>query len=161
MSRCPQRSLFGLIVSDETPRIHGFRPPGAEVTGINRPIRAHRTPGAGILQEVQFTERPKMGIVASVRTWLRGELKDWAEAQLAHHRLSGEGFFDPWPVRKKWGEHLSGTHDWSTPLWSVLMFQSWLERSSSHDTSSTEIFLLKFRPSQHNIHDLVVGRDFL
>ncbi len=54
MSRCPQRSLFVLIISDETPRIHGFRPPGAEVTGINRPIRAHRTPGAGILQEVLY-----------------------------------------------------------------------------------------------------------
>ncbi len=52
MSRCPQRSLFGLIISDETPRIHGFRPPGAEVTESNRPIRAHRTLGTGILQEV-------------------------------------------------------------------------------------------------------------
>ena len=77
----------------------------------------------------KYTERPKMGFVVPTRAWFRGELRDWGEALLDQDRLRKEGFFDPIPIRRKWAEHLSGKNNWSSCLWSVLMFQSWLDNA--------------------------------
>jgi asparagine synthase (glutamine-hydrolysing) len=74
-----------------------------------------------------LVERPKQGFVMPLGTWLRGPLRDWAEECLAERRLMEEGFFDPGPIRKRWAEHLSGKRNWQQHLWSVLMFQTWLE----------------------------------
>lgn len=72
-------------------------------------------------------ERPKMGFGVPVSEWLRGPLADWADSLLARERLEREGYWDVARVRKAWEEHRSGTRNWSAKLWSVLMFQSWLE----------------------------------
>jgi len=48
---------------------------------------------------------------------------------LDENRLRKEGYFHPEPIRKMWSEHLSGKHNWQYHLWSVLMFQAWLEEN--------------------------------
>ncbi len=76
----------------------------------------------------ELVERPKQGFVVPLDKWLRGPLRDWAEALLDESRLRREGFLDPEAVRKKWQEHLSGRRSWQYWLWNVLMFQAWRER---------------------------------
>lgn len=73
-------------------------------------------------------ERPKKGFSIPLANWLRGPLRDWAEAQLEETRLNREGYFYAAPIRKMWKEHVDGKRDNASKLWSILMFQAWLER---------------------------------
>lgn len=72
-------------------------------------------------------ERPKQGFGVPIRDWLRGPLRQWAEALLDKDRLEREGVLVAEPIVEKWREHVSGQRNWEYMLWNVLMFQQWLE----------------------------------
>ncbi|MBN8224807.1 MAG: asparagine synthase (glutamine-hydrolyzing) [Xanthomonadales bacterium] len=76
----------------------------------------------------ELVERPKMGFGIPLDDWLRGPLRDWAEALLDEGRLRREGYLQPEPIREAWKQHQGGQASFGYRLWSVLMFQAWLER---------------------------------
>ena len=79
----------------------------------------------------QLLARPKQGFSIPLVGWLRGPLRPWAESLLAEDRIRREGFLDPAAVRMRWDalDHASASTS-VAPIWSVLMFQAWLERQS-------------------------------
>lgn len=80
----------------------------------------------------KLMERPKMGFGVPIDEWLRGPLREWADALLEPKRLEAEGYLDAKAISVRWRQHLQGHHNWRDSLWLVLMWQAWLERSSSH-----------------------------
>lgn len=72
-------------------------------------------------------ERPKMGFGIPLNSWLRGPLREWAEHLLNKKVMEAQGFLRPEPILQKWHEHVSGKRNWQYPLWTVLMFQAWIE----------------------------------
>jgi len=76
----------------------------------------------------ELVERPKMGFSIPLGEWLRGPLRDWAEALLSEKRLRASGLLDAACVRKYWDEHLQGHRNREHLLWDVLMLEAWRER---------------------------------
>jgi asparagine synthase (glutamine-hydrolysing) len=72
-------------------------------------------------------DRPKKGFNLPIGAWLRGPLRPWAEAQLDATRIRREGIFDVAVVHSAWRDHLSGRRDMHMRLWTILMFQAWLD----------------------------------
>lgn len=92
------------------------------------------TEGKWLLRKVLYRyvppaliERPKMGFGVPIGTWLRGALREWADALLDEKRLRDDGLVDATLVRAKWHAHLSGEFDYQYLLWPVLMLQAWID----------------------------------
>ncbi len=74
-----------------------------------------------------LVSRPKMGFGVPIGRWLRGPVRDWAEALLDEHRLRREALFDPAPIRRMWDDIVTGRTEIQEPIWGILMFQAWHE----------------------------------
>jgi asparagine synthase (glutamine-hydrolysing) len=74
-------------------------------------------------------ERPKSGFGMPLDSWLRGGLRDWAEAALDPKRIDDSGVLDSAVVRNIWEKHLGGENRLSQ-IWTVIMLQSWLASMS-------------------------------
>lgn len=101
---------------------------------LPRVMKIRRGKGKWLLRKVlerylppALVRRPKMGFGIPLGQWLRGPLRDWAEALLAYDRLNRGAILDPVEVRRKWDDHLAGRRNWSHHLWDILMFEAWLE----------------------------------
>jgi asparagine synthase (glutamine-hydrolysing) len=69
--------------------------------------------------------RRKQGFGVPVTEWFRKDLKETA----ANVLLQGDpmGVLNPKGVVDLWSKHQSGIRDFSTPLWTLLMFRLWQE----------------------------------
>ena len=73
-------------------------------------------------------DRPKTGFGIPIAEWLRGPLKEWAESLIDSSRLKDDGYFNPALITDMWKKHISKNRNYGHHLWSILMFQAWLER---------------------------------
>jgi len=99
---------------------------------FNMRIRGNKTKWA--LRQVLYKhvptdliERPKTGFSIPLAKWLRGPLREWVETMLSEDTLTRQGYLNPKIVKRTMEEHMSGRRDHATGLWSILMFQSWLQ----------------------------------
>ena len=76
----------------------------------------------------ELMDRPKMGFTVPINDWLKGGLRDWAEALLCRKNLGRSGCFDVDAVTKLWGQNLRGETNDANSLWAVLMFLAWSNR---------------------------------
>ena len=77
----------------------------------------------------ELIERSKMGFAVPVRDWLRGPLRGWAESLLDEKKLREQGYLNPEIVQRKWADLIGGAGNAHHQIWTVLMFQAWLEEA--------------------------------
>ncbi len=87
----------------------------------------------------EMIDRPKMGFGIPIGAWLRGPLRNWAEGLLTPEKLARQQAVDPAVILRRWKEHLSGTRSWTEAIWSVLVYQAWLDDLALHDTGLAEV----------------------
>jgi asparagine synthase (glutamine-hydrolysing) len=72
--------------------------------------------------------RKKMGFSVPLANWFRHEIKEFAEIKLFQNNNGIEHFFNKDELKKIWDDHQSGVRDYSTLLWSFLMFELWFQK---------------------------------
>ena len=75
---------------------------------------------------VKLFDRPKMGFSIPLATWLRGPLRDWADATLEDGSLEDVGL-DPRIIKQVWNSFLRGESASKNGIWSMLMLSGWLQ----------------------------------
>jgi len=79
--------------------------------------------------------RRKKGLGVPLAAWLRGPLREPLRDCLSEHRLRDQGIFRPEAVRSLLEEHEDGRANHRKPLWTLFMFQRWLDCWGHGDAS--------------------------
>jgi asparagine synthase (glutamine-hydrolysing) len=72
--------------------------------------------------------RPKMGFAVPLSSWFKGPLKEQVRESLLGETMADCGLFDQQFLKKMVDQHQSGLRDYSAPIWSLLMFESFLSK---------------------------------
>jgi len=75
----------------------------------------------------QILKRKKLGFNPPMGMWINRELRSMVDEQLDPVRLRRQGYFDPAPIRQMIDAHRSGQRDYSLHIWSLLVFQTWVD----------------------------------
>ncbi len=73
--------------------------------------------------------RPKMGFAVPLGSWFKGPLKQQVRDSLLGETMADSGLFDQAFLKKMVDQHQSGLRDYSAPIWSLLMFESFLQQN--------------------------------
>ena len=82
------------------------------------------------LVPAEVLTRRKQGFSIPLAEWLRGPLRALADSAL-FDSSARDDMLDETRVRNLWQQHQSGLHDYSRPLWAILMFRLWQQRFTS------------------------------
>ena len=109
------------------------------MAGLPPELKLHGTEGKYVLKKAMETYlpdevlyRPKMGFAVPLASWLRGPLREQARASVLGDRMSDSGWFDMDFLRELMDQHQSGLRDYSTPIWSLLMFEAFLRNDEKN-----------------------------
>jgi len=72
--------------------------------------------------------RQKMGFAVPLASWFRGPLREKVREGLLGGTMSDSGLFDTNYLKKLVDQHQSGIRDYSSPIWTLLMFEAFLKR---------------------------------
>ena len=70
--------------------------------------------------------RPKMGFAVPLARWLRGPLRSKVSSALLGQPMAETNLFNMTYVGELIDAHMTGRRDYSTPLWTLLMFEAFL-----------------------------------
>jgi asparagine synthase (glutamine-hydrolysing) len=70
--------------------------------------------------------RPKKGFAVPLARWFRGPLRTRVREALLGERLASAGIFEPQVLRELVDLHQSGARDYSSAIWSLVMFDAFL-----------------------------------
>jgi asparagine synthase (glutamine-hydrolysing) len=70
--------------------------------------------------------RPKMGFAVPLARWFRGPLRARVRDAVLGSRLADTGIFNDAYLRRLIDDHQSGMRDYSSSLWTILMFEAFL-----------------------------------
>ncbi len=73
--------------------------------------------------------RPKMGFAVPLNQWFKGALKQPVRAALLGETLADCGLFNTDFIQQMLDQNQSGQHDYAAPIWSLLMFEAFLEQA--------------------------------
>jgi asparagine synthase (glutamine-hydrolysing) len=101
-------------------------PTSLKVRGNEGKVLLKKTMEPLLPHEVLY--RPKMGFAVPLERWFRGPLKARVREALLGSRLVDTGWFDEGYLRHLVDAHQSGARDYSSPLWTLLMFEAFLRK---------------------------------
>ncbi|WP_434782482.1 XrtA/PEP-CTERM system amidotransferase [Ferrovum myxofaciens] len=103
------------------------------VSGLPSSLKLHQGEGKYLLKKAlepylsqDILYRQKMGFAVPLASWFRGPLRETVRASVLGPRLMDCGIFNPSFLTHLVEEHQAGRRDYSAPLWSLLMFESFL-----------------------------------
>lgn len=102
-------------------------PISAKLRGFKRKFLLKKAFAALLPPEI--LKRNKRGFQIPVSCWLRGKLRPLLEELLAPERLRRQGIFEPAAVQALLDAHMSDKKDLRKQLWTLLVFQIWLEHA--------------------------------
>jgi asparagine synthase (glutamine-hydrolysing) len=103
-----------------------------QVAALPSSVKLRRGIGKHILKEAmrphlppEILNRRKMGFGVPLASWLRKDLRDYAQDVLLGARARQRGIVRPLAVRGLLERHLRGDRDYSSQLWSLICFELW------------------------------------
>ena len=109
-------------------------PPEVKIRGLTRKYLLKKLLRGPVPPQV--LSQKKMGFVLPLARWLSGDLKELLCDTLSSDRLRRSGYFDPVAVEHLISSHLARREDHGKTLWSLLVFQLWLDRYAPGQASS-------------------------
>lgn len=106
------------------------------VSGLPSKLKLHQGQGKFILKKAleplisnETLYRPKQGFSVPLAIWFRGPLRDKVRKAVLSEKVLDTRLFDDKRIRWTLDQHETGLRDFSTPIWSLLMFAAFVERN--------------------------------
>lgn len=111
------------------------------VSGLSPSLKLRQQEGKYILKKSLEAYLPqtvlyrnKMGFAVPLASWFRGPLRERVRAGLLGNTLADTGIFNMAFIKQMLDQHQSGRRDFSAPIWTLLMFESFLRNTFGQDS---------------------------